>query len=485
MADQGKHFRKDRKRILVLGAGFGGLAFAQNFKHPKADLLVIDRQNHHLFQPLLYQVATAGLAATDIAQPIRSILSKRRDITTLMGEVSGFDLDHHIVRLIDGKEIEFDYCVLALGAQTSYFGNDHWARWAPGLKTNDDAKAIRRMVLKNVERAEALPDDPRVPALLRLVIIGGGPTGVELAGAFSELFRQMFDKDFRHLHADQPEIHLYDASDRLLAAYDEDLSASAESQLAELGVEIHKNMLAKDIEQGKVTFQDGTVVETENIIWTAGVAPGDWTQQLGVPTDKTGRIKVEPDLSLPGYPSIFALGDLIHLVDAKGQPLPGVAQTAIQTGKHIAKLIEDEAEQGRPTPPNLREKFVYNDLGMMATIGRSRAIAQKGDLKLKRYPAWLAWLFIHLIFLVGFRNRVSVLTEWFYNYVAFRSGARLITGQDKTFIGPINRLTSMRADIEFAREQHEADGASGSYPESQTDAAAKPVPAPDPEKQGD
>jgi NADH dehydrogenase len=412
--------------VVVIGAGFAGLTFCQHFPSDRARLTLIDRQNHHLFQPLLYQVAAAGLSAVDIAQPVRAILSQKRNLTVLMAEVSRLDLAARQVYLKDHGPIAYDYLVLALGAVTSYFGHDDWARFAPGLKSLDDALNIRREILLAFEKAEAEPEEPRRKELMTIVVVGGGPTGVELAGTFAELTRTVLKKDFDRIDPTKARVLLLEGSPRVLATFTPDLSASAQRQLEQLGVEVRTGVQVTAIRDGELVV-GGETIRAANIIWGAGVAAQPLTRTLGVETDRAGRLQVLPDLSLPGYPEVFALGDIVTLVDSRGRAVPGIAPAAMQMGKHAAKLIAGELAGGGPaTAP--RAAFAYRDKGTMATIGRSKAVAIVGPLHFSGYPAWIAWLGVHLVFLVGFRNRLSVLLQWTYSYLTYKRGARVITG---------------------------------------------------------
>ncbi|HLP01906.1 MAG TPA: NAD(P)/FAD-dependent oxidoreductase [Opitutaceae bacterium] len=416
----------NRPHVVVLGAGFAGLTFAQRFPDGLARVTLVDRTNHHLFQPLLYQVATAGLAVPDIAQPVRSILAKKRDVTVLMDEVTGFDLAKRTVRLSHG-ELAYDHLVVALGGRTSYFGHPEWEQHAPGLKTIDDAIRIRRNVLHAFERAEMTDDPAERQRLMTVVVIGGGPTGVELAGTFSELQRHVLARDFRRLNLRMARVILVEGSQRLLGAYPPELSDSARAQLESLGVAVWVGAQVKDIRAGEVVLPNETL-RAANIIWGAGVAASPLGAQLGAETDRAGRVKVLPDLSIPGHPEVRVLGDMIALTDPKGQVVPGVSPAAMQAGTYVARQLALELRAGAPADPAQRAPFVYFDKGSMATIGRSRAVAKIGKLQFSGFSAWLAWLFIHLVFLVGFRNKLSVLLSWTYSYLTFRRGARVIYG---------------------------------------------------------
>ncbi len=421
--------RPSLPHIVVLGAGFGGLRFAKAFPTERARVTIIDRQNHHLFQPLLYQVATAGLAAPDIAQPIRAILREKPNLEVLMAEVREIDAEDQRVVLTDG-ELKFDYLVIALGGRTTYFGHDEWARFAPGLKSLDDAQRLRRNLLLAYERAERETDAARREALLTTVIVGGGPTGVELAGSCAELARKVLVRDFDHIDPRQARILLVEGNERLLKQFPADLSEDARQRLEAMGVEIHTETRVTDIREGEVDF-DGRTVRAGNLLWAAGVGASPVTETLGVACDRAGRIKVEPDLSVPGYPRIFAVGDNATLQDAHGREVPGVAQGALQGGAFVARQIAKDLELRTVREPELREAFAYHDKGEMATIGRSAAVAKIGALKLRGWFAWVAWLALHLFFLVGLRNRLSVLMQWTYAYWTFERGARIILGLDR------------------------------------------------------
>jgi NADH dehydrogenase len=412
--------------IVVVGAGFGGLTFCRKFPDGLARITVVDRQNHHLFQPLLYQVATAGLSAVDIAQPIRAILSLKPNLEVRMAEVTGFDLPYKRV-LLDLGELGFDYLVLAMGGVTSYFGHDEWAQHAPGLKSLDDALRIRRQILLAYERAETEPDPQRRLALMTMVVVGGGPTGVELAGALAELARTVLRRDFDHIDPAKARVILLEGSPRVLNGFPPELSASAQRQLENLGVEVRTATRVQDIREGLVELTGGELIHAATILWGAGVAATPLAKELGVATDRAGRVLVGPDLSLPGHPAVFALGDMVTLTDRNGRVVPGLCPAAMQMGEHAAALIAREI-RGGVVPPAERAAYAYRDKGSMATIGRSKAVAMMGRLRFSGYPAWIAWLFIHLIFLVGFRNKFSVLMQWTYSYLTYKRGARIITG---------------------------------------------------------
>ncbi len=419
----------DRPAHRRLGAGFGGLEFCQRYRGP-GHITLIDRQNHHLFQPLLYQVATAGLSAPEIAAPLRRIFSSKKRVYCLMSEVTAIDLADQRIDLSEGGPLHYDYLVIALGGQTSYFGHDQWAQHTLGLKTLRDAMTIRAHVLRSFERAEATDDEAERCRLMTIVVVGGGPTGVELAGAFAELTRRVFKRDFRRINPTQARVLLVEALPRILPPYPEKLSSSAEAQLKSLGVEVWTNAPVQDVQHERVKVAKQWI-ESANILWTAGVQTVGLTRTLNVETDKSGRIAVEPDLSVPGHPNAFAIGDLAKMIDVNGQPVPGVAPAAMQMGRHVAKLIADDLQHGSK-PPRQRPAFHYKDRGLMATIGRSRGVAWiYNKVPLTGLLAWLAWLVVHLVSLVGFRNKLAVMLQWFYAYATFRRGARIIIDPSK------------------------------------------------------
>ncbi len=458
-------------RVLIVGAGFGGLNAAQALANLPVQITVIDRQNFHTFQPLLYQVATAGLSPGEIAAPIRSILRSHKNIAVLMAEVTGFDLAHRVVKIPDA-EIPYDYLIVAAGATHSYFGHDEWEPYAPGLKTIEDALEIRRRVLLAFELAErqALSGETATP--LNFVVVGGGPTGVELAGTLAEISRHALAHEFRSIDPARTHILLLEGGPRVLPAYAEDLSRSAEEQLHHLGVEVRTSSVVTQIEPGTVDV-GATRLPATVILWAAGVAASPLGKSLGMPVDRAGRVLVEPDLSLPGHPEVFVIGDLAALKDKQGKLLPGVAPVAIQEGRFVAKLIREELKasgikpagiksvgtksagappfsrtlpgRGREAgdfelhsdlqsdvPPNVhpdsRPAFHYWDKGSLATIGRAAAVAQFGRIHISGFIAWLSWLFVHILFLIGFRNRLLVFIQWAWSYVTYERGARLITG---------------------------------------------------------
>jgi len=430
-----------KQKVVILGGGFAGIECAKIFKNKNVEVLIIDRQNYHLFQPLLYQVASAGLAAPEIAHPIRSIFCNQDNVTVMMEEVTGIDFDAKQVEL-DGSGIDYDYLVIGLGVQTGYFGNDEWKQHARGLKNLDDAMAIRRDLLLAFEKAEACRDPVERERLMTIGVIGGGPTGVELAGSFAELAAHVLRRDFKHINTDEAKIYLIEAAPRLLTMYDEDLSDYTKGALEGMGVTVKVNSPVRAIREGEIELE-GETIRTANIIWAAGVEAAPFTKNFGVEVDRGGRIMVDTDLSIPGHPEAFVAGDLAHCIDQAGVRVPGVSPAAIQMGKHSAKVILDEIGGGNSKYDPVRRQFRYFDKGSMATIGRSHAVAETMGFKFKGFIAWLMWLFVHLMFLVGFKNRLAVLTQWFYAYVRYRHGARIITGMQSSPC-PVRRNVNQR-----------------------------------------
>ncbi len=411
---------KGLPRVVVVGAGFGGLQAARALRRAPVQVTVVDRRNHHLFQPLLYQVATAALNPADISAPIRSILRSQENADVALGEVAGVDAGTRSLLLADGGAVTYDVLILATGATHSYFGRDDWAPLAPGLKTVEDALEIRRRVLTAFEWAEREPDPERRRALLTFVIVGGGPTGVELAGALSEIARHTLTADFRHIEPESARVVLIEAAPRVLPPYPERLSAAARRQLERLGVEVRTGSRVTGID-GEGVMAGGERIAARTVLWGAGVAASPLGRALGAPLDRAGRVKVRPDLSVPGNPEIFVVGDLAAVELEEGSLVPGVAPAAIQEGRHAARNAL-RLLRGEPLRP-----FHYRDRGTLATVGRAAAVARIGRLQFSGLPAWLAWLFVHIYFLVGFRNRVAVVLQWAWSYLTFRRGARLIT----------------------------------------------------------
>ena len=419
-----------RRRIVIVGGGFAGLHAARGLAACPVSITLIDRQNHHTFQPLLYQIATAMLSPANIASPIRHILRKQQNARVVLGDVAAIDPEARIVRLAAGDPIPYDILILATGATHSYFGHDQWAAHAPGLKTIDDALEIRRRFLLAFEEAEAVADDRARRAALTFVVIGAGPTGVELAGAMSEIARSAFHDDFRSIDTSTARVILIEAQDRVLPTYPHRASARALADLRALGVEVMLETRAVEIDSAGITAVGAKVpepqrIDARNIIWAAGVRASPLAASLGAPLDPAGRIVVAPDLSVPGRPEVFVVGDLAHVDDAAtGTMVPGVAPAAMQMGDHVARLIR--AFLRNPAAP--RSPFRYKDKGTLATIGRNRAVACMFGRVFSGFFAWTFWALLHVYFLIGFRNRVVTMMEWAWAYLTFSRGARLITG---------------------------------------------------------
>lgn len=411
------------RQIVIVGGGFGGLNAAKSLARSKkpVQITLLDRHNYHLFQPLLYQVATAGLSPGEIATPLRTILANHENVQVLLAEVRKIDLNGKNVETHIGN-FSYDNLILSCGAQHSYFGHEHWEPFAPGLKTLEQATEIRRRVLLAFEEAESANDSQRERELLTFVIIGGGPTGVEIAGALGEITRFTLSRDFRHIDPARARILLIEAGPRILPAFAEDLSQRAARDLEQLGVTIWTNSKVTEIRKDAVSLGQ-EVVRAGTIIWAAGVKPSHLNQDLGVPLDRAGRVIVESDLSPPGHPEVFVLGDQACFLE-NGKPLPGLAPVAMQQGRWVARNILADLE-GRP-----REAFHYNDRGQMATIGRRRAIIESGHFHLSGFTAWLGWLVIHIYYLIGFKNRVIVLIQWAWAYLTFKRGAQLIVNKE-------------------------------------------------------
>ena len=421
---------KSRPRVLIVGAGFAGLTLAQHLGRSPFDVTVLDRRNHHLFQPLLYQVATASLSPADIAAPIRKVLSGQRNTRVLLGEAVGIDTANRLVRLRDG-ELAYDILCLCCGVSHSYFGHAEWAGLAPGLKTVEDAIEIRRRFLLAFEAAEREQDAAARRAKLTFVIVGGGPTGVELAGAMAEIARKSIPADFRAIDTASARIVLAEGADRLLGAFTPDLSARAKRDLEGLGVEVRLNARVTAVDTGGVKIGDERI-DAANVLWAAGVEAEGLARGLGsgVPLDHAGRVVVNPDLSVPGHPEIFVLGDLAQISDPRtGKPVPGIAPAAMQMGRHAAREIDARARAqatGLASPPS--RPFRYRDKGILATIGRARAVADIRGMHFAGLAAWLLWALVHIFFLIGFRNRLLVMIQWAWEWALFQRGARLITG---------------------------------------------------------
>ncbi len=408
--------------VVIVGGGFGGLYAARALRNVDVEVTLLDRRNHHVFQPLLYQVATAALSPGDIASPIRWILRRQKNVEVLLAEVRRVDVARRVL-MLDHGEMSYDFLILATGATHAYFGHDEWEVAAPGLKTLEDALEIRRRVLLAYEHAERESDPAKRAALLTFVVIGGGPTGAEMAGALAEISRQSLARNFRHFDPSSARIILIEAGPSILSTFPETLREAAAHDLQRLGVEVRTGRAVTGVSNGRVEVGSDSIAAA-TVLWAAGVAASPVGATLGVPTDRAGRVIVQPDLTIPGHRELFVIGDLASVPAPNGKPLPGVAQVAIQTGRHAATNIR-RALAGQPYLP-----FVYKDLGNMATIGRASAIADFGWLRLKGWIAWLAWLFVHIMNLIGFRNRLVVLVQWAWAYFSYQRAIRLITSRD-------------------------------------------------------
>jgi len=411
-------------RIVIVGAGFGGLTAARALDGLAIDLTVVDRRNFHLFQPLLYQVATAGLNPSDVAWPVRGILSRQKNARVLLGEVVGIDTDARDVRLDDGRSLPYDWLILATGATHTYFGNDHWARHAPGLKRVDDATLIRRRLLLALEHAENTDDPIARRKLMTFAIVGAGPTGVELAGAIAELSKKVLAHDFRAIDTREVRVVLVEGADRVLLSFPPELSAFALAELQKKGVDVMLNTKVTGCDADGLRFGDGSALDCATVLWAAGVAASPAARWLGVAADRAGRVQVAPNLTVPGQPNIFVIGDTAAVVQ-DGKPVPGVAPAAKQQGHFVAKAIR-AALAGK----SAAQAFRYRDFGNLATIGRHSAVIDFGFVRMKGLVAWWLWGIAHVYFLIGARNRMLVATQWFFNYLSYSRAARLIVGSD-------------------------------------------------------
>lgn len=420
----------DLPRIVVIGGGFAGINVAKALKGTATEIDLIDKRNYHLFQPLLYQVATGELDPANIAAPIRKIMWKQKNVRVALGEVTGVDFEQKLVRF-DGGELDYDYLVIATGAQQSYFGHDEFRTHAPGLKSIDDALEIRRRLFLAFEEAEWEADEEARRKILTFVIVGGGPTGVELAGAIKEVATETLPKEFRNIHSNMARVILVDGGPRLVGPMPEDLSARAQQVLEKMGVEIQLNVHVNDVNEAGVMVGEDTI-QAENVFWAAGVQGQDLAKTLDTEVDRGSRVVVGPDLSVPGHPEVFVVGDAAHATDAKtGKPVPGLAQGAIQSGRFVAEIIKAELAGNAPKE---RPQFSYNDKGSMAMIGRGNAIAAIGKIHYGGILGWISWNVLHVMFLVGFRNRFKVMLDWCWNYVWKTRRSRLITGDPEVHI---------------------------------------------------
>ena len=442
---------KKRLRIVVVGGGFGGLNAAQALARLPVQITLVDRKNHHTFQPLLYQVATAGLSPADIAAPVREILARHENVEVLLGDVIDFDLERRIVKLHE-FELSYDYLVVAAGASHAYFGHDDWEPLAPGLKTIEDALEMRRRILLAFELAERQAAVTGKHPPLSFIVVGGGPTGVELAGTLAEIARKSLAEDFRNIDPKRTRILLVEAGPSLLSAYPEDLRQSAKRQLEKLGVEVLLNSPVTDVRAGEIRIGEDVMPSTV-VLWAAGVAASRLGRVLGGPVDRAGRVMVEADLSLPGHREVFVIGDLASLKHADGNQLPGVAPVAMQQGMCVARQIAADIS-GHDRAP-----FHYLDKGSLATIGRAAAVAQFGKIHISGFLAWLSWLFIHIFFLIGFRNRIIVMIQWAWSYFTYDRSARLITGEARTIAVPSSEYAERATHLGGQRsETREASG---------------------------
>lgn len=423
-----------RPHIVIIGGGFGGLSAAQALKRVPVDVTLIDRRNFHLFQPLLYQVATGSLSPGEISAPLRGVLGKQKNAKVLLGEVVDVTPETNSIRLADGAMVQYDFLIVAAGAQSSYYGHEEWREWAPSLKSIEEATEVRHKILYAFEVAERISDPVARASWLTFIIVGAGATGVELAGAIGEIARQTLRNDFRSIHPEEAQIILMDGAPRVLMPFPEELSCKATRALERLGVQVRTGVMVKGIDREGVTIaQDSTEIrlDARTVIWAGGVAAPPIGRALansaGAETDKSGRIKVGPDLTLPRFRNIFVVGDIAVSLDGSGKPLPGVAQVAMQGGAYAAKSIVKRIRTGADLPP-----FKYFDKGSLAVIGRAAAVANAFGVKLSGLPAWLVWAFIHLMYIVEFRNRVLVFIQWAFQSLTFNRGARLITGHTTT-----------------------------------------------------
>jgi NADH dehydrogenase len=410
--------------VVIIGGGFGGLTAAKRLRCRPVRITLLDRHNYHLFQPLLYQVATATLSPGDIASPIRWIFRRSPNMRVLLGEAASVDAAGRRVTLTDGASVEYDFLIIATGASHTYFGHDNWAPYAPGLKTLEDALEIRRRILLAFERAERETDAARQQELLTFVLVGGGPTGVELAGTLAEIAGRTLRDEFRSIDPRQARIVVVEAGPTILPAFPSDLRDAARTSLRRLGIDVREGTTVTAVDEHGVTLQHERVAErlvAGTALWTAGVTASPLVRSLGVPLDRAGRALVEPDLSVPGRPEIFVVGDAAALFDRDGKPLPGVAQVAIQQGNHAAQMILHRLHGTSPAP------FVFRDKGSMAIVGRGAAVADLGWIRFSGVLAWLAWLFLHILKLIGFRNRLTVLLQWAVAYITYQRSVRLIT----------------------------------------------------------
>lgn len=414
--------RPDGKpEVVVIGGGFGGLEAVKALKGENVNITLVDRSNHHLFQPLLYQVATAGLVPANIARPLREIFSSQENVEVLLSEVRRIDTEHRKI-ITEDLVLDYDFLIIATGARHSYFGHEEWEKFAPGLKNLSDAVEIRKRMLVAFEIAEKAIDQSERDAAMTFVVVGGGPTGVEMAGAICEIARHTMSKDFRHIDSAKAKVILIEGSPHILAAYPPDLQAKGKKQLEQIGVEVHEGIAVTNVTAEGVEIKGGQFIPARTVIWAAGNAASPLGKTLNVPLDKAGRVVVNEDLTIPGHPEVQVIGDMANFSWQTGKPLPGVSPTAMQMGRHAARSILETLAGGQPM------KFHYWDKGTLATIGRNKAVGDLNFMHVSGFVAWLLWAGIHIFYLVGYRNRFAVMGEWFWNYVTFYRGSRLITG---------------------------------------------------------
>lgn len=416
--------RNRKPRVVVIGGGFGGLEAVKALKGEDMDITLLDRSNHHLFQPLLYQVATAGLTPANIARPLREIFHSQQNVEVILSEAKRIDVNARKV-ITEDLVLDYDYLVLATGARHSYFGHDEWEKFAPGLKNLADAVEIRKRMLVAFEVAEKAIDQGERDAAMTFVIVGGGPTGVEMAGAISEIARHTMTKDFRRINSKKSKVIIIEGAPRILAGFTEDLSASAKRQLNDIGVEVHEGLTVTKVTDHGVEVKGGQFIPARTIVWAAGNAASPIGKSLGVPTDRAGRVIVNDDLTIPGHPEIQVVGDTASFTQENGKLVPGVSPAAMQMGRHAAANIREVVAGGTPM------KFSYWDKGSLATIGRNKAVADLHVIRFGGFFAWAAWAGVHIFFLIGFRNRLTVMSEWIWNYITFYRGSRLITGMQE------------------------------------------------------
>jgi NADH dehydrogenase len=436
----------ERRKVVIIGGGFGGLSAAQHLKSDLVDVTLIDRRNYHLFQPLLYQVATGSLSAGEVASPLRSVLSRQKNTRVWLGTVVDIDPDSKRVFLADGAIVPYDSLIVAAGSQTSYFGHDEWQEWAPGMKSVEEATAIRHKILYAFEVAERLSDPVQRRSWLTFVVVGAGPTGVELSGAIAEIARQTLKNDFRSIHPVEARIILLDGAPRVLMPFPEDLAEKASRSLAKLGVEVRCGAMVKDMDEEGLTIDSGgrtDSIAAKTVIWGGGITASPLGKILASRTkaeaDRGGRVKVKPDLTIPNYPDIYVIGDLASAMDEKGKPLPGVAQVAMQGGAYAAKAVLRKVKGQSELPP-----FRYFDKGTLAVIGRAAAVADVFGVHISGFLAWLVWAFVHVTYLVSFQSRILVFIQWAIQDLTFSRGARLITGSAPTDFNFNNEVSQMR-----------------------------------------